>query len=156
MLHSHEIDFSVPLLIDVLLFFDQISRRVFEVMRSECSGDAYPQAGINASEMDSSKGDPYDERLDASKGQSEKEGDSCTIGCLDKVEEASDPLYSQKDERSKSIPFELYKRRTTVVVRREIFLNVVCDSLAEYKYVGPNQRADLVLACRYRISLFPY
>lgn len=128
----------------------KISRRVFEVMRSECSGDAYPQAGINASEMDSSKGDPYDERLDASKGQSEKEGDSCTIGCLDKVEEASDPLYSQKDERSKSIPFELYKRRTTVVVRREIFLNVVCDSLAEYKYVGPNQRADLVLACRIR------
>ncbi|PQQ06725.1 P-loop NTPase domain-containing protein LPA1 homolog 1-like isoform X2 [Prunus yedoensis var. nudiflora] len=28
--------------------------------------------------------------------------------------------------------------------------NVVCDALAEYKYVGPNQRADLALACRIR------
>lgn len=46
-------------------------------------------------------------------------------------------------------PFELYKRLTTVVVSRENFLNVVCDALSEYKYVGPNQRADLVLACRY-------
>ncbi|CAI8592417.1 unnamed protein product [Vicia faba] len=28
--------------------------------------------------------------------------------------------------------------------------NIVCDVLAEYKYVGPNQRADLMLACRIR------
>ncbi|WCJ40969.1 hypothetical protein M5689_021861 [Euphorbia peplus] len=53
-----------------------------------------------------------------------------------------------KDYRSLS--FELYKRRTTVIVRRETFLNVVCDALTEYKYVGPNQRADFVLACRIR------
>ncbi|KAJ0970313.1 hypothetical protein J5N97_023190 [Dioscorea zingiberensis] len=33
---------------------------------------------------------------------------------------------------------------------RDTFLNVVCDALAEYKYVGPNQRADLMLACRIR------
>ncbi|KAF2283320.1 hypothetical protein GH714_002250 [Hevea brasiliensis] len=55
----------------------------------------------------------------------------------------------QKEYGSRS-SFELYKRRTTVMVRREAFLNVVCDSLTEYKYVGPNQRADLVLACRIR------
>ncbi|KAF2292169.1 hypothetical protein GH714_014748 [Hevea brasiliensis] len=55
-----------------------------------------------------------------------------------------------KDYGSRSQSFELYKRRTTVIVRRETFLNVVCDSLTEYKYVGPNQRADLVLACRIR------
>uniref|UniRef100_A0ACD6AN66 Uncharacterized protein n=1 Tax=Avena sativa TaxID=4498 RepID=A0ACD6AN66_AVESA len=30
----------------------------------------------------------------------------------------------------------------------EEFLNVVCDALTLYKYVGPNQRADLLLACR--------
>lgn len=53
-----------------------------------------------------------------------------------------------KDYGSRSLSFELYKRRTTVIVRRETFLNIVCDSLTEYKYVGPNQRADLVLACR--------
>ncbi|KAG8644634.1 hypothetical protein MANES_11G149400v8 [Manihot esculenta] len=55
-----------------------------------------------------------------------------------------------KDYGSRSLSFELYKRRTTVIVRRETFLNIVCDSLTEYKYVGPNQRADLVLACRIR------
>ncbi|KAI7743377.1 hypothetical protein M8C21_003560 [Ambrosia artemisiifolia] len=49
-----------------------------------------------------------------------------------------------------SIPFESYKRRTTVVVKRRRFIDVVCDALAEYKYVGPKQRDDLVLACRIR------
>ncbi|CAN0916441.1 P-loop NTPase domain-containing protein LPA1 homolog 1 [Linum grandiflorum] len=56
----------------------------------------------------------------------------------------------EKNGKDKSMPFELYKRRTTLVVRRETFLDVVCDALADYKYVGPNQRADLVLACRIR------
>lgn len=51
-------------------------------------------------------------------------------------------------------PFESYKRRTTAVVNRETFLNVVCDALAEYKYVGPKQRTDLVIACRYVLPLF--
>ncbi|XP_061364754.1 P-loop NTPase domain-containing protein LPA1 homolog 1-like isoform X2 [Gastrolobium bilobum] len=55
-----------------------------------------------------------------------------------------------KDYRRKSVPFELYKRRTTAFLMRETFLDIVCDALAEYKYVGPNQRADLVLACRIR------
>jgi hypothetical protein len=47
-----------------------------------------------------------------------------------------------------AIPFELYKRQTTVVVLRDDFINVVCDALTVYKYVGPNQRADLILACK--------
>ncbi|CAD6248962.1 unnamed protein product [Miscanthus lutarioriparius] len=52
-------------------------------------------------------------------------------------------------ERSNSsIPFELYKNQTTVVVSREVFVSVVCDALSLYKYVGPNQKADLLLACR--------
>ncbi|KAF3335446.1 P-loop NTPase domain-containing protein LPA1 [Carex littledalei] len=49
-----------------------------------------------------------------------------------------------------AIPFELYKRQTTVVVSRDDFINVVCDALTLYKYVGPNQQADLILACRIR------
>lgn len=56
---------------------------------------------------------------------------------------------SEKAERSDGVPYELYKRRKTVVIKRERFLDVVCDALAEYKYMSPNQRADLVLACRY-------
>lgn len=47
-----------------------------------------------------------------------------------------------------SIPFELYKTQTTIVVSREKFLSVVCDALSSYKYVGPNQKADFLLACR--------
>ncbi|KAM2692467.1 hypothetical protein EV2_006752 [Malus domestica] len=70
--------------------------------------------------------------------------------------EACNHLGSGKDDRSKSIPFELYKARTTVVVRRKTFLNVVCDAQAEYKYVGPNQQADLALACRYGRVFYLY
>ncbi|CAM0954526.1 unnamed protein product [Alopecurus aequalis] len=46
--------------------------------------------------------------------------------------------------------FELYKRRTTVLVPRDLFLQLVCQALALYKYLAPNQRNDLMLACRIR------
>ena len=48
----------------------------------------------------------------------------------------------------KSSSSESYKKRTTVFISRDKFLDIVCDALAEYKYVGPNQRKDLILACR--------
>lgn len=47
-----------------------------------------------------------------------------------------------------NVPFQLYKTQTTALVSREEFLDVVCHALTLYKYVGPNQRADLLLACR--------
>lgn len=114
---------------------DQISRRVFELMKSECTGDGLVPSGTNFS------------GLDTSKMHFKKEDGCSTRGCLGKIE-AGNCLVVEKDGRSKSVPFELYKRRTTVVVRRETFLDVVCSALTEYKYMGPNQRADLVLACR--------
>ena len=68
--------------------------------------------------------------------------------------EGVDQLVAEKDEKTKSgVPFELYKKRTTAFVRREKFLDMICDALTEYKYVGPNQRADLVLACRYGTTI---
>lgn len=51
--------------------------------------------------------------------------------------------------------FELYKRRTTVLLPRDLFLDLVCDALALYKYVAPNQRADLMLACRFALLPSP-
>ncbi|CAK9190304.1 unnamed protein product [Sphagnum troendelagicum] len=42
------------------------------------------------------------------------------------------------------------KKRSTVTVSREKFLNVVCKALAQYQYLGPKQRADLMVACRLR------
>ncbi|XP_052177138.1 P-loop NTPase domain-containing protein LPA1 homolog 1-like isoform X2 [Diospyros lotus] len=76
--------------------------------------------------------------------QSQKED-----GRLNKVGGVSQGILD-RNGKDKSETFELYKRRTTVVIRRKMFLDVVCDALAEYKYVGPDQRADLVLACRIR------
>ncbi|VAH86948.1 unnamed protein product [Triticum turgidum subsp. durum] len=46
--------------------------------------------------------------------------------------------------------FELYKRRTTVLIPRDLFLHLVCQALALYKYLAPNQRNHLTLACRIR------
>ncbi|KAL6979370.1 hypothetical protein U1Q18_021035 [Sarracenia purpurea var. burkii] len=106
-------------------------------MKNECSVDSWVSAGVELS------------KLDRSKGESQKENDCCSSGCSDKAD-GGHHLVLEKDAKNKSKPFELYKRRTTVVVRRKSFLDVVCDALAEYKYVGPNQRADLVLACRIR------
>ncbi|KAK7846028.1 p-loop ntpase domain-containing protein lpa1 like protein 1 [Quercus suber] len=114
----------------------KISQRVFEMIKSEIASDALLPEETSMS------------RLDASVG-SEKVDDCPTTGCLGKTE-VGNHLDAGKDGRSNSVPFQLYKRRTTIVVRRESFLDVVCDALAEYKYVSPNQRADLILACRIR------
>ncbi|KAK6142008.1 hypothetical protein DH2020_016224 [Rehmannia glutinosa] len=78
---------------------------------------------------------------------SQRESEYNVDACLDKTDVDTLAL---EENQSKSKPFELYKRRTTVVVRRKKFLDVVCEALSEYKYVGPNQRADLVIACRIR------
>ena len=66
----------------------------------------------------------------------------------------SNSLVVEKDGGNKSLSSESYKRRTTVFIERDKFLDIVCDALSEYKYVGPNQREDLILACRYVHNLF--
>lgn len=82
---------------------------------------------------------------DSSESNTAKVDGSSFAGGLRKADEGEHLLSPTGDG---SILFELYKRRTTAVVARETFLNVVCDALAEYKYVGHKQRADLDLACR--------
>ncbi|KAE8656863.1 P-loop NTPase domain-containing protein LPA1-like protein 1 [Hibiscus syriacus] len=115
----------------------KISKRVFELIRRESSYNLLLQK----------------ERVmlnsDSLKGYSDKEDACPTFDEFCRAEEGNN-LTSIKDGRNKQIPFELYKRRTSVIVKRGTFLDVVCYALAEYKYVGPNQRADLVLACRIR------
>ncbi|XP_006648126.2 P-loop NTPase domain-containing protein LPA1 [Oryza brachyantha] len=98
----------------------KISKRVFNVMRSEF--------------LDVSKSDSVDKEENAPSHAIVKDVDTLRP----KILEAT----------ISSIPFELYKTRTTVVVSRDKFLTVVCDALSSYKYVGPNQKADLLLACR--------
>lgn len=108
----------------------KISRRVFEVIGSEYSCLGLPRQSSTADTL-------------------VKEPDGKQPCCLDQGE-ATDSVVGVNSETTDALPFELYKRQTTVVVTRENFLNVTCNALSEYKYVGPNQRADFVLACRIR------
>ncbi|XP_042507165.1 P-loop NTPase domain-containing protein LPA1 homolog 2-like [Macadamia integrifolia] len=47
-------------------------------------------------------------------------------------------------------PYENYKKQATVMVERGQFLDIICHCLEEYRYVGPSQRADIILGCRLR------
>ncbi|ONK79498.1 uncharacterized protein A4U43_C01F6970 [Asparagus officinalis] len=110
----------------------KMSRRVFEVIKTEMSGvNALPDNKTRSGDL----GRPLHGKLD----EWSRDGEDYHIG-----------LNKENVEESNTIPFELYKRQTTVVVPREVFLKVTCDALSLYKYVGPNQRADLILACRIR------
>uniref|UniRef100_A0A7N0VBY7 Uncharacterized protein n=1 Tax=Kalanchoe fedtschenkoi TaxID=63787 RepID=A0A7N0VBY7_KALFE len=112
----------------------KISKRVFDTMRRECLGDAFLLTETDSLDLDSLT-------------RKTEEDCNCSSGYLG---ENNKPVDLEKDVRNKRVPFELYKRRTTVVVKRETFLDVVCEALAEYKYLGPKQRSDLILACRVR------
>ncbi|XP_042444895.1 P-loop NTPase domain-containing protein LPA1 homolog 1-like [Zingiber officinale] len=112
----------------------KISRRVFEVMKAEYSSCSLP---------------PDDPSSDVSNVSSPEENKRNTNASLDEAEKTNH-LTQDKVDLSSRMPFELYKRLTTVVVPRKCFLQIVCDALAMYKYVAPNQMSDLRLACRIR------
>ncbi|RYQ97969.1 P-loop NTPase domain-containing protein LPA1 homolog 2 isoform X1 [Arachis hypogaea] len=116
----------------------KISQRVFELTRNGSSTDDFQSDGMILSGFHASNSNIV-----------EKDARAAAAICLDKTDFGSH-LVLGKDYQRKSIPFELYKRRTTVFVQREKFLDIVCEALAEYKYMGPNQRADLALACKIR------
>ncbi|KAG0475000.1 hypothetical protein HPP92_014686 [Vanilla planifolia] len=101
----------------------KISRKVFDMMRNECPKNTFAHfaASVLLSDI-------------LAKGSGEVITNEVLNG----------------NPETNSMHFELYKRQTTVVVKREKFLKVVCDALSAYKYVGPNQRIDLLLACRIR------
>ncbi|XP_051142883.1 P-loop NTPase domain-containing protein LPA1 homolog 2-like [Andrographis paniculata] len=105
----------------------KISQRVFEMMRHETFVEKLISECVEISPLDT-KVHPQRENAD---------------------KQNADHLLQEKNKKE-SKPYELYKRRTTLVVRRKVFLEVVCKALSEYKYMGSNQRADLVLACRIR------
>ncbi|KAJ6806012.1 P-loop NTPase domain-containing protein LPA1-like [Iris pallida] len=112
----------------------KISKRVFARMRTELSADTLFLQKLKPDAMESTTGEKTGQEQSGCSRQ------GSVAGCLDQEVVGT----------SRTMPFELYKRLTTVVVTREKFLKVTCGALSEYKYVGPNQRADLVLACRIR------
>ncbi|XP_029123000.1 P-loop NTPase domain-containing protein LPA1 isoform X2 [Elaeis guineensis] len=115
----------------------KISQRVYEVIRTVCPADLWFPHGAKISKSDVS-GSPSGRQNDFKQSNCLGEGNVTYHSAQENVETSS------------SMAFALYKRQTTIVVKREKFLNVICSVLSEYKYVGPNQRADLVLACRIR------
>ncbi|KAK9691162.1 hypothetical protein RND81_09G180100 [Saponaria officinalis] len=111
----------------------KISKRVFDMVRSQSSSDTAERMdifGANVSYVGSKIQDSLGSRFVRT--------------------QVRNSLLTEKDGGSKSLSAEVYKRRTTVFIGRDKFLDVVCDALSEYKYVGPKQREDLVLACRIR------
>lgn len=83
--------------------------------------------------------------FDVIRGDHQGHGDTATSARVQRYEVAeATPTTSPRQ-----FQFELYKRRTTVLLPRDLFLDLVLDALALYKYVAPNQRADLMLACRF-------
>lgn len=115
----------------------KISKRVFEMMRLGCVGGNLLASGADISEVDNSK-----------VVESHEQNKIVSYIALDKVSRVVQSV--SQDRNDKNQPFEQYKKRTTAVVNREAFLDIVCNALTEYKYVGVNQRADLALACRIR------
>jgi len=111
----------------------QISKRVFEIVKNQSSTDSAARVDMFGADMS---------YLD-SKIHDSLSANNCSV----KAEVASG-LAMENDPGSKSQSSESYKRRTTVIVGRDKFLDVVCDALSEYKYVGRNQREDLILSCR--------
>ncbi|CAD6219979.1 unnamed protein product [Miscanthus lutarioriparius] len=84
--------------------------------------------------------------FDVIRGDHQGHGDTAASARVQRYEVAeATPTTSPRQ-----FQFELYKRRTTVLLPRDLFLDLVLDALALYKYVAPNQRADLTLACRIR------
>lgn len=113
----------------------KISKRVFGILTSQSSRDATSRMRMNVADSSNVGPKVRESSSNANHVVKAKEGTGLVL---------------QSDSGSKNLSSELYKRRTTVSIGRAKFLDVVCDALAEYKYVGPNQRADLVLACRLR------
>ncbi|KAK9664067.1 hypothetical protein RND81_14G017500 [Saponaria officinalis] len=113
----------------------KISKRAFDLVRRQSSIDTAARKdifGANVSYVGS------------------KIQDSLSIGLRLVRTPVRNKLVSEKDGGTKNLSSEVYKRRTTVFIQRDKFLDVVCDALSEYKYVGPKQREDLILACRIR------
>ncbi|XP_076896595.1 P-loop NTPase domain-containing protein LPA1 homolog 2-like [Bidens hawaiensis] len=112
----------------------KISQRVFEIMRKKCLEDSRTDIDVIQWGKDLLKVHPLKENISEN---IDNQSDKMNV---------SNHMVSEEDGK----PFESYMKRTAVVIKRKRFIDVVCDALSEYKYVGPNQRADFVLACRIR------
>lgn len=106
----------------------KISKLVFEILKDQILASA---------------------SLPSHKHFSDSEVDIVTKCSHDDIEEAANDNEIRLKEITKRL-FTFDKKSCTARLNREEFMDVVCDAMSEYRYVGPNQRSDLFLACRIR------
>ncbi|KAJ8650952.1 hypothetical protein MRB53_003975 [Persea americana] len=114
----------------------KIGRRVFDILEGEnlqMTKDFHAKgASVSAVDMFSNANEQNLEALEKSR--------------IQLFENMKKDLSIESNDR----PFNLYKKQVSVTVKRKRFLDVICASLQEYRYVGPSQRSDINLACRLR------
>jgi DNA-binding transcriptional MerR regulator len=84
---------------------------------------------------------------DLSERLSDSEIDSTQDYSAEEIKRAAE----ESEEKFKEVKKNLYdaqKRRSTLVLTRNEFMDAVCDAMSEYWYFGPNQRNDFALACK--------
>ncbi|KAH7297126.1 hypothetical protein KP509_26G054900 [Ceratopteris richardii] len=117
----------------------KISKRVFEVLREEFSKSLERRGSSSTERFEHD----YTRHLSDSELDNTKEYSSEHIK---KTAEENEVKF--KEIRKKLYNVQL--KRSTIVLSREDFMDVVCAAMSEYRYLGPNQRNDFVLASRIR------
>lgn len=118
----------------------KISKRVFEVLREE-----FP---IKTLERNGSDSHEYFKH-DFSRHLSDSEIDNNREYMPEDIKRAAEENEIRLKEISKKL-YDVQKKRCTVVLSRDDFMDVVCNAMSEYRYLGPNQRNDFALASKVR------
>ncbi|CAM6102339.1 unnamed protein product [Calypogeia fissa] len=128
----------------------KISDRVFEVLRSEGGPAKKVEIWRHHSEAEAFFR-VYDETFENERQRGERGAGGGGLPADCTATTTSNDDSNKYDEGSKTpTDSKSGNERATVTVTRDKFLDVVCEALAQYQYVGPNQRADLMLACKVR------
>lgn len=139
---NHSFRYTRPVLQSILQLMGckqrhsfKIAKKVFEIIKNEIPVDLHGNG--------SSLIDVHPKFSEVSKDNLE--------GCYVEQEQLEKTTANEKGVSSDNDKKPTFcKKRITVVVKREKFLDIVCGALSEYRYVSPNQRMDLTIACRIR------
>ena len=85
---------------------------------------------------------------DFSQRLSDLEKDNSQDSSPEDIQKAAEKNEVKLKEITKKL-YDVHKRRSTLVLDRNKFMNAVCNAMSEYRYFGPNRRNDFALACKY-------
>ncbi|KAI5084627.1 hypothetical protein GOP47_0000796 [Adiantum capillus-veneris] len=118
----------------------KISKRVFEVLREEFPIKALERTGSASSDYF---------KHEFSRPLSDSEIDNNKEYSPEDIRRAAEENEVKLKEISKKL-YDVQQKRSTIVLSRDDFMDVVCDAMSEYRYLGPNQRNDFALASKIR------